>query len=64
MASACCPDHSSGRRCGVDLLLGGFSSFSIEVEIFAGSVADMGKKTGIPTPVNNTFLNLIQVMEA
>ncbi len=35
-----------------------------EVEIFAGSVVAMGKEAGIPTPVNQTFLNLIQVLEA
>lgn len=34
-----------------------------EVEIFAGSVMAMGEESKISTPVNKTFLNLIQVME-
>lgn len=34
-----------------------------EVEIFAGSVMAMGEESKIFTPVNKTFLNLIQVME-
>jgi len=35
-----------------------------EVEVFAGTCVDMGERYGIPTPVNRTFLRLIQVLEA
>lgn len=35
-----------------------------EVEVFGGSIVDMGERYGIPTPVNRTFLRMIQVLEA
>ncbi len=34
-----------------------------EVEIFAGKVVELGGKHGIPTPVNQTLLNIIHVLE-
>ncbi len=34
-----------------------------EVEIFAGKVVDMGKSCGILTPVNQTLLSIIHVLE-
>ena len=34
-----------------------------EVEIFAGKVADLGDRLGIPTPVNRTILSTIRVLE-
>jgi 2-dehydropantoate 2-reductase len=34
-----------------------------EVEMFAGKVVEMGRELNIPTPVNRTFLKLIQVIE-
>jgi len=34
-----------------------------EVEIFAGKVVELGKSHGIPTPVNETLLNIIHVLE-
>ncbi len=34
-----------------------------EVEVFAGDVVDMGRRYAVPTPVNETFLRLITVME-
>ncbi|MGO8880189.1 MAG: ketopantoate reductase family protein [Desulfomonilaceae bacterium] len=34
-----------------------------EVEIFAGKVVDLGKSFGIPTPVNQTLLSIIHVLE-
>lgn len=34
-----------------------------EVEMFAGKVVALGEKHGIPTPVNETFLRLIRVLE-
>jgi len=34
-----------------------------EVEIFAGKVVELGKNYGIPTPVNQTLLNMIRVLE-
>ena len=34
-----------------------------EVEIFAGKVVDLGKKFGVPTPVNQTLLSIIRVLE-
>ncbi|MDP4179441.1 MAG: ketopantoate reductase family protein [Bacillota bacterium] len=34
-----------------------------EVDIFAGTVCDLGKKYGIETPVNKTLLNIIKSME-
>lgn len=34
-----------------------------EVDIFAGKVVELGKQFGVPTPVNQTVLNIIRVME-
>ncbi len=34
-----------------------------EVEMFAGTVVEMGKKYGIPTPVNEVLLKMIHVLE-
>ncbi|MGC8658091.1 MAG: ketopantoate reductase family protein [Desulfomonilaceae bacterium] len=34
-----------------------------EVEIFAGKVVDLGRSFGIPTPVNQTLLSALRVME-
>jgi 2-dehydropantoate 2-reductase len=34
-----------------------------EVEMFAGKVVELGKKHGIPTPVNETILRLMYVLE-
>lgn len=34
-----------------------------EVEVFAGKVVELGRKHGIPTPVNQTFLSVIHVLE-
>jgi 2-dehydropantoate 2-reductase len=34
-----------------------------EVEIFAGKVVELGKKHHFPTPVNQTFFDVIRVME-
>jgi 2-dehydropantoate 2-reductase len=34
-----------------------------EVDIFAGTVCKLGKKYGVETPVNNTLLNIIKVIE-
>jgi 2-dehydropantoate 2-reductase len=35
-----------------------------EVEMFAGKVVELGEKYGIPTPVNQTLLRIIKVMES
>ena len=32
-----------------------------EVEIFSGKVVELGKKYGVPTPVNQTVLNIIRI---
>ncbi len=34
-----------------------------EVEAFAGKVVELGKSYGIPTPVNETLLSIIHVLE-
>jgi 2-dehydropantoate 2-reductase len=34
-----------------------------EVEVFAGSVVELGEQHGVPTPINRTFLHLIRVLE-
>jgi len=34
-----------------------------EVEFFAGKVVELGKNYGIPTPVNQTVLSIIRVLE-
>jgi 2-dehydropantoate 2-reductase len=34
-----------------------------EVEVFAGKVVELGKRHGIPTPVNQTVLSIIHVLE-
>jgi 2-dehydropantoate 2-reductase len=34
-----------------------------EVEVFAGKVVELGKANGVPTPVNQTVLNIIHVLE-
>jgi 2-dehydropantoate 2-reductase len=34
-----------------------------EVEMFAGKVIELGKKHGIPTPINQTLYRLIKVIE-
>jgi 2-dehydropantoate 2-reductase len=35
-----------------------------EVEIFAGAVVELGRRAGVPTPVNALFLDMIQAIEA
>jgi 2-dehydropantoate 2-reductase len=35
-----------------------------EVEMFAGKVIDLGRKHGIPTPVNDTLFRLLRAMES
>lgn len=35
-----------------------------EVEIFAGKVVSLGREYGVPTPVNQTLLHIIKVMES
>jgi 2-dehydropantoate 2-reductase len=34
-----------------------------EVEIFGGKVVELGERYGVPTPVNQTVLNIIRVLE-
>jgi 2-dehydropantoate 2-reductase len=34
-----------------------------EIEMFAGKVVELGQKHGIPTPVNETMLRMIHVLE-
>jgi 2-dehydropantoate 2-reductase len=34
-----------------------------EIEMFAGKVVELGKKHGIPTPVNETMLRLVHLLE-
>jgi 2-dehydropantoate 2-reductase len=34
-----------------------------EVELFGGKVVELGNAYGIPTPVNETVLRIIQVLE-
>lgn len=34
-----------------------------EVEIFAGTVCELGEKYGVPTPVNRTLFNMIRTLE-
>jgi 2-dehydropantoate 2-reductase len=34
-----------------------------EVEVFAGKVAELGKRHSIPTPVNQALLNIVHVLE-
>lgn len=34
-----------------------------EIEIFGGKVVELGRTYGIPTPVNQTVLHIIQVLE-
>jgi len=34
-----------------------------EVEIFAGKVVELGEKYGVPTPINQTMLQIIRVLE-
>jgi 2-dehydropantoate 2-reductase len=34
-----------------------------EVEMFAGTVTEMGRTFGIPTPVNQTLLRMIRILE-
>ena len=34
-----------------------------EVEVFAGKVVELGKSHGIPTPVNQTLLSIVHVLE-
>lgn len=34
-----------------------------EVEVFAGKVIELGKKYEIPTPVNQTLMNIVRVLE-
>jgi len=34
-----------------------------EVEVFAGKVVELGKRHGIPTPVNQTLLSIVNVLE-
>jgi 2-dehydropantoate 2-reductase len=35
-----------------------------EVEMFAGKVIDLGRKHGVPTPVNDTLFRLLRAMES
>ena len=35
-----------------------------EVELFAGTVIELGKKYGIPTPVNQSLYEQIKALEA
>jgi 2-dehydropantoate 2-reductase len=35
-----------------------------EIEIFAGKVVELGQAHGIPTPVNETLLRMVQVLES
>ncbi|NQU66231.1 MAG: hypothetical protein HQ517_18375, partial [SAR324 cluster bacterium] len=39
------------------------AGFKTEVEIFCEKVVDLGKIHGIPTPVNQTILRIIRVLE-
>ncbi len=39
------------------------ASRKTEIEIFAGKVVELGKSHGIPTPVNQTILNIVHVLE-
>jgi 2-dehydropantoate 2-reductase len=34
-----------------------------EIDMFAGQVVELGKKHGIPTPVNETMLRLVRILE-
>jgi 2-dehydropantoate 2-reductase len=34
-----------------------------EIEVFAGKVVELGARHGIPTPVNQTLLNIVHVLE-
>jgi 2-dehydropantoate 2-reductase len=34
-----------------------------EIEMFAGKVVELGQKHGLPTPVNETMLRMIHVLE-
>ena len=34
-----------------------------EVEIFGGKVVELGETHGVPTPVNQTVLRIIRVLE-
>jgi 2-dehydropantoate 2-reductase len=34
-----------------------------EIEVFAGKVVELGKRHGIPTPVNQTLLSIVHVLE-
>jgi 2-dehydropantoate 2-reductase len=34
-----------------------------EVDIFAGKVVELGEKYGVPTPINETMLHIIRVLE-
>jgi 2-dehydropantoate 2-reductase len=35
-----------------------------EVEMFAGKVTELGARCGVSTPVNQTLLHIIRVLEA
>ncbi|WP_418666131.1 ketopantoate reductase family protein [Allofournierella sp.] len=35
-----------------------------EVALFAGTITRLGRETGVPTPVNDRFLQAIRAMEA
>jgi 2-dehydropantoate 2-reductase len=39
------------------------AGFKTEVEIFCEKVVQLGKTHGIPTPVNQTILRIIRVLE-
>ena len=34
-----------------------------EIEVFAGKVVELGKSHGVPTPVNQTLLRIVRVLE-
>jgi 2-dehydropantoate 2-reductase len=39
------------------------AGFKTEVEIFCEKVVDLGKTHNIPTPVNQTLLRIVRVLE-
>jgi 2-dehydropantoate 2-reductase len=45
-----CQDVEAGRK--------------TEVEMFAGRLIELGRQTGVATPVNQTLMELIQALES
>lgn len=35
-----------------------------EIDIFAGTVVNLGRATGVPTPVNKTMHDMVKIIEA